>query len=54
MPRVPREPNPPGTRMPCGIVEQARAAFFLERLGLDPVQSHLQVVARSRRETPPR
>ena len=27
-----------------GIVEQASAAFFLECLGLDPVQSHLQVV----------
>ena len=44
MPRVPREPNPPGTRMPTDAFEQPRAAFLFERLGLDPLDVDPQPV----------
>ena len=41
MPPVPREPKPPGTRMPSTPASRSRAALALQLLGLDPVQRDL-------------
>ena len=44
MPRVPREPKPPGTRMPCDPSSSRQAAFLLERFGLDPLDVDAQTI----------
>jgi hypothetical protein len=46
MPRVPRDPKPPGTRMPWASSSSRGAAFLFERLGLDPVQSTFTLLAK--------
>ncbi len=44
MPRDPRLPNPPGHQNAVGVVEQARPARLLERLGFDPLDVHLDAM----------
>ena len=47
MPRVPRSPKPPGTRMPCGAVEQLFAARLFQRFGFDPADVDAETVLES-------
>ena len=54
MPRVPREPNPPGTRMPCAPSSSATPPSFSSASASTQLKSTLQRDWRSRRDTPPR